>query len=152
VLPLDRFQTSLFYLWSFQSFYCLRRIQANCESFVYFTNITYCRFPSEYISWMLLKSILNIWNGNRIQSIITTDTIPVVFNITTLRTSENIGCGIWGYFCLSSNGTFMWCPPVIPPNNVKQGKAVPLHAMKAPGGERKYSSYSFSTSPLDGGE
>jgi hypothetical protein len=29
-------------------------------------------------------------------------------------------------------------------------KDVPLHAMKAPGGERRYSSYSFSTSALDG--
>jgi hypothetical protein len=31
-------------------------------------------------------------------------------------------------------------------------KAVQLHAMKALGGERSYSSYSFSTSALDGGE
>jgi hypothetical protein len=34
----------------------------------------------------------------------------------------------------------------------KKGKAVPLHAMEALGGERKYSSYPFSTSALDGGE
>jgi hypothetical protein len=34
----------------------------------------------------------------------------------------------------------------------KKPKAVPLHTMKALGGERKYSSYSFSTSALDGGE
>jgi hypothetical protein len=33
-----------------------------------------------------------------------------------------------------------------------KGKAVPLHAMEALGGERRYSSYSFSTSALDGGE
>jgi hypothetical protein len=32
------------------------------------------------------------------------------------------------------------------------GKAVPLHAMEAHGGERRYSSYSFLTSALDGGE
>jgi hypothetical protein len=31
-------------------------------------------------------------------------------------------------------------------------KAVPLHAMMALGGERRYTSYSFSTSALDGGE
>jgi hypothetical protein len=31
-------------------------------------------------------------------------------------------------------------------------KAVPLHAMEALGGERRYSSYSFSTSALDGDE
>jgi hypothetical protein len=34
----------------------------------------------------------------------------------------------------------------------KKSKAVPLHAMEALGGERRYSSYSFSTSALDGGE
>jgi hypothetical protein len=34
---------------------------------------------------------------------------------------------------------------------IKKGKAVPLHAMKVLGG-RRYSSYSFSTSALDGGE
>jgi hypothetical protein len=39
----------------------------------------------------------------------------------------------------------------MPKSNVKKG-GVPLHAMKAHGGERKYSSYSFSTSALDGGE
>jgi len=33
----------------------------------------------------------------------------------------------------------------------KKAKAVPLHATKALGGE-EYSSYSFSTSALDGGE
>jgi hypothetical protein len=33
-----------------------------------------------------------------------------------------------------------------------KGKAVPLHAMEALGGERRYSSYSFTTSALDGGE
>jgi hypothetical protein len=33
-----------------------------------------------------------------------------------------------------------------------KAKAVPLHATKALGGERRYSSYSFSTSTLDGGE
>jgi hypothetical protein len=32
---------------------------------------------------------------------------------------------------------------------VKKGKAVPLHAMEAFGGERRYSSYSFTTSALD---
>jgi hypothetical protein len=32
------------------------------------------------------------------------------------------------------------------------GKAVPLHAMEALGGERRYRSYSFSTSALDRGE
>jgi hypothetical protein len=31
-------------------------------------------------------------------------------------------------------------------------EAVPLHATKALGGESRYSSYSFSTSALDGGE
>jgi hypothetical protein len=34
----------------------------------------------------------------------------------------------------------------------KQSKAVPLHAIVALGGERRYSSYSFLTSALDGGE
>jgi hypothetical protein len=34
----------------------------------------------------------------------------------------------------------------------KKAKAVPLHAMEALGGERRYSSYSFSTWALDGGE
>jgi hypothetical protein len=38
------------------------------------------------------------------------------------------------------------------PQYIKKGKAVPLHAMEALGGERKYSSYSFTTSALDGGE
>jgi hypothetical protein len=33
--------------------------------------------------------------------------------------------------------------------NIK-AKAVPLHAMKALGGERRYSSYSFSISVLNG--
>jgi hypothetical protein len=33
---------------------------------------------------------------------------------------------------------------------VKAKKAVPLHAMEAHGGERKYNSYSFLTSALDG--
>jgi hypothetical protein len=33
-----------------------------------------------------------------------------------------------------------------------KAKAVPLHAMEALGGERRYSSYSFTTSALDGGE
>jgi hypothetical protein len=33
-----------------------------------------------------------------------------------------------------------------------KGKAVSLHATKAPGAESKYSSYSFLTSALDGGE
>jgi hypothetical protein len=33
----------------------------------------------------------------------------------------------------------------------KKSKAVPLHAMEARGGERRYSSYSFLTSALDGG-
>jgi hypothetical protein len=32
----------------------------------------------------------------------------------------------------------------------KKSKAVPLHAMEALGGERRYSSYSFTTSALDG--
>jgi hypothetical protein len=35
---------------------------------------------------------------------------------------------------------------------IYKGKAVPLHAMEALGGEEVYSSYSFSTSALDGGE
>jgi hypothetical protein len=35
---------------------------------------------------------------------------------------------------------------------LKKAKAVPLHATKALGGERRYSSYSCSTSALDGGE
>jgi hypothetical protein len=34
----------------------------------------------------------------------------------------------------------------------KQSKAVPLHAMEAHWGVRRYSSYSFLTSALDGGE
>jgi hypothetical protein len=34
----------------------------------------------------------------------------------------------------------------------KKSKAVPLHAMKAPGGGGRYSSYSYLTSALDGGE
>jgi hypothetical protein len=34
----------------------------------------------------------------------------------------------------------------------KKGKAVPLHAITAPGGERRYSSYSLLTLALDGGE
>jgi hypothetical protein len=34
----------------------------------------------------------------------------------------------------------------------KYSKAVPLHAMEALGGDRKYSSYSFLTSAIDGGE
>jgi hypothetical protein len=34
----------------------------------------------------------------------------------------------------------------------KKAKAVPLHVTKALGGDRKYSSYSFLTSALDGGE
>jgi hypothetical protein len=34
----------------------------------------------------------------------------------------------------------------------QKSKAVPLHAMEAPGGEKRYSSYLFSTSALDGGE
>jgi hypothetical protein len=33
---------------------------------------------------------------------------------------------------------------------IYKGKAVPLHAMEALGGERRYSSYSFTTSALDG--
>jgi hypothetical protein len=33
----------------------------------------------------------------------------------------------------------------------KKSKAVPIHAMEALGGERRYSSYSFTTSALDGG-
>jgi hypothetical protein len=34
---------------------------------------------------------------------------------------------------------------------IKKAKAIPLHAMEALG-ERRYSSYSFLTSALDGGE
>jgi hypothetical protein len=34
----------------------------------------------------------------------------------------------------------------------EKGKAVPLHAMEAPGGDRRYSSSSFLTSALYGGE
>jgi hypothetical protein len=34
----------------------------------------------------------------------------------------------------------------------KKGKGVQLHAMEALGGERRYSSYSYLTSALDGGE
>jgi hypothetical protein len=37
-------------------------------------------------------------------------------------------------------------------NTVQKGKSVPLHAMEELGGERRYSSYSFSTSALDGVE
>jgi hypothetical protein len=33
-----------------------------------------------------------------------------------------------------------------------KSKAVPLHAMEALGGERRYSSYSFTTSALDGSD
>jgi hypothetical protein len=33
-----------------------------------------------------------------------------------------------------------------------KSKAVPLHAIEALGGERRYGSYSFTTSALDGGE
>jgi hypothetical protein len=36
-------------------------------------------------------------------------------------------------------------------NIIKKGKAVPLNAMEAHGG-RRYSSYSFLTSAVDGGE
>jgi hypothetical protein len=35
---------------------------------------------------------------------------------------------------------------------LSKDKAVPLHAMEALGGERRYRPYSFSTSALDGGE
>jgi hypothetical protein len=35
---------------------------------------------------------------------------------------------------------------------IAEAKAVPLDGMKALGGERRYSSYSFTTSALDGGE
>jgi hypothetical protein len=35
---------------------------------------------------------------------------------------------------------------------ITKAKAVPLHAMEALGGERRYSSYSFTTSALDEGE
>jgi hypothetical protein len=35
---------------------------------------------------------------------------------------------------------------------ISKSKAVPLHAMEALGGESRYSSYSFTTSALDGGE
>jgi hypothetical protein len=35
---------------------------------------------------------------------------------------------------------------------LKKSKTVPLHAMEVHGGERRYSSYSFLTSALDGGE
>jgi hypothetical protein len=34
----------------------------------------------------------------------------------------------------------------------EKGTAVPQHAMTAHGGGRRYSSYSFSTSALDGGD
>jgi hypothetical protein len=37
----------------------------------------------------------------------------------------------------------------IPRQDLLKVTAVPLHAMKALGGERRYSSYSFSTSALD---
>jgi hypothetical protein len=33
-----------------------------------------------------------------------------------------------------------------------KGKVIPLHAMEAHGGERRYSCYSFLTSAIDGGE
>jgi hypothetical protein len=36
--------------------------------------------------------------------------------------------------------------------NIVKAKAVPLHIMKALEGKRRYSSYSFLTSSLDGGE
>jgi hypothetical protein len=35
---------------------------------------------------------------------------------------------------------------------IVKGKVVPLHAMVALGGEMRYSSYSYLTSALDGGE
>jgi hypothetical protein len=35
---------------------------------------------------------------------------------------------------------------------VKRSKAVPLHVMEAHGGERRYSSYLYLTSALDGGK
>jgi hypothetical protein len=43
-------------------------------------------------------------------------------------------------------------PIPFPVNSKSKSKAVPLHAMETLGGERTYSSYSFSTSALDGGE
>jgi hypothetical protein len=38
------------------------------------------------------------------------------------------------------------------PLHLAKAKAAPLHAMKALGGESRYSSYSFFTLALDGGE
>jgi hypothetical protein len=38
------------------------------------------------------------------------------------------------------------------PNNEVKGKAVPRHTYEGAGGKRMYSSYSFTTSALDGGE
>jgi hypothetical protein len=61
-------------------------------------------------------------------------------------------------FMLSSGyNTKRKLPDVFQPTKLKfymdqDAKAVPLHAMKALGGERRYSSYSFSTSALDRGE
>jgi hypothetical protein len=42
--------------------------------------------------------------------------------------------------------------PLLSNNSYGKDKGVPLYAMKAPGGERRYSFYSFSASALDGGE
>jgi hypothetical protein len=47
-------------------------------------------------------------------------------------------------FCLVGEDTYYF--------SIGKGKGIPLHAMKAPGGERRYSSYSFSTLAQDGGE
>jgi hypothetical protein len=53
----------------------------------------------------------------------------------------------------AANGPILHLPYDIDEHGVKtKGKAVPLHAMEVLGGERRYSSYSFSTSELDWGE
>jgi hypothetical protein len=41
---------------------------------------------------------------------------------------------------------------LLSPPKMSKGKAVPLHAMDGTWGERRYSSYSFLTSALEGGE
>jgi hypothetical protein len=45
-----------------------------------------------------------------------------------------------------------WITWLVARHVIIKGKAVPLHAMEALEGERRYSSYSVSTSALDGGE
>jgi hypothetical protein len=69
--------------------------------------------------------------------------------LTTVRTSiltpVFVFCYIGSHINKTTRFTFVL-------QTGKKGKAVPLHAMEALGGERRYSSYSFSPSALDGGE